>query len=186
MLISLYYLLILMRNVYEDMDWSIVFSMYYPPVPQNGPVRDPPLPIYGAIVSKEARLVIDIIKYMEGENNARRNFDDMIKLFIDEELESRKLKCIAVDDPEKFLKFVKLYNKDKKLVAQKPKSTDKNAGNKLDKNLIGLIVSALAFICMIVYTITINILQKKLEVNDPLNEENPTETPFTGENKDEL
>jgi len=186
MLISLYYLLILMRNVYEDMDWSIIFSMYYPPNPQNGPVRDPPLPIYGAIVSKDARLVIDIIKYMEGENNARRTFDDMINLFTEEEYESRKLKCIAVDEPEKFLEFVKLYNKDKKLVAKKPRSSDKNAKSKIDKNLIGLIISALAFVCMIVYTITMNILQKKLEVNDPLTEENPTETPFAEGTKDEL
>jgi len=186
MLISLYYLLILMRNVYEDMDWSIVFSMYYPPNPQNGPVRDPPLPIYDAIDSKEAKLVIDIIKYMEGENNARRNFDDMINLFNEKEFEDRKLKCIAVDEPEKFLKFVKLYNKDKKLTPQKPKSSDKNASSKVDKNLIGLIVSVLAFVCMIIYTITTSILQKKLEVNDPLTEENPTETPFTEENKDEL
>jgi len=61
MLISLYYLLILMRNVYSETDWSIIFSMYYPPNPKSGPVRDEPLPIYGAIVSKDAKLIIDII-----------------------------------------------------------------------------------------------------------------------------
>jgi len=185
-LISLYYLLILMRNVYTEMDWSIVFSMYYPPNPQTGPVRDAPLPIYGAIVSQDAKLIIDIIKYMEGENNARRTFDDMIKLFDDEEYEDRKLKCIAVDDPDAFLKFVKLYNKDKKLPAQKSKEASKSNEGKVDKNLIGMIVSVLAFICMVIYTITTKVLEKKLQVNDPLSEENPTETPFADGAKDDL
>jgi len=186
MLISLYYLLVLMRNVYTETDWSIIFSMYYPPNPKTGPVRDAPLPIYGAIVSQDAKLVIDIIKYMEGENNARRTFDDMIKLFEDEEFDSRRLKCIAVDEPEDFLKFVKLYNKDKKLPATKPKEVKKGEESKVDKNLIGMIVSALVFVCMIIYTITTKTLEKKLQTDDPLNEENPTETPFAEGNKDEL
>ena len=186
-LISLYYLLILMRNVYTEMDWSIVFSMYYPPNPPTGPVRDPPLPIYGAIVSQDAKLIIDIMKYMEGENNARRTFDDMIQLFNDEEFESRKLKCIAVDEPEDFLKFLKLYNKDKKLPAQKPKAVVKSAESKVDKNLIGMIVSVLIFVCMVIYSVTTKILEKKLQVNDdPLGEENPTETPFADGAKDDL
>jgi len=122
MLISLYHLLILMRDTYDELEWSIVLSMYYPPNPQNGPVRDPPIPIYGAIVSKEGRLVIDIMKYLEGENNARRDFDSMINLFIEEEFENRKLKCFAIDDADKFLKFVKLYNKDKKITSHKTKN----------------------------------------------------------------
>jgi len=186
-LISLYYLLILMRNVYTEMDWSIVFSMYYPPNPPTGPVRDPPLPIYGAIVSQDAKLIIDIMKYMEGENNARRTFDDMIQLFNDEEFESRKLKCIAVDEPEDFLKFLKLYNKDKKLPAQKPKAVVKSAESKVDKNLIGMIVSVLIFVCMVIYSVTTKILEKKLQVNDdPLGEENPTETPFAEGAKEDL
>jgi len=184
MLISLYYLFVLMRNVYTEMDWSVIFSMYYPPNPPSGPVRDPPLPIYGAIVSKDAKLVIDIMKYMEGETNARRNFDDMIKLFTDEDVESRKLKCIAVDEPEQFLEFVENYNKDKKLAPKKAKSINKNDENGVDKNLIGMIVSVLVFVCMVIYTITTKILEKKLQT-DPLNEENPTETPF-GDTKDEL